>query len=408
MKIYNGYISEYGRIEPKEWDLAIKVPAMQLYHSISEILDLRNKIEDSLQGNILESINNNTNIRQILLGGIDNKGEYLRPSLAEIYRNIFGISIDPKIYISSYIASKQGIDLEIDVKYEDTKFLQFMKDVKENIDRIPNLSGDYDTYRPSKTTENIFKSPDLIKDLLITIYEQSVSISANVNDHVFFILNTRGIPRCYIERTYFKIKDQFEELATLIGLIPIFVPKTKDEKMKNDYTLWTHEEGRYADSVYMLNNTIWKYFEMKEFTDIFAPFVIVEHLKLMYINKVEKDMSRVGWKFPSYIDPILYGGNKAPYWHKEYKINGEFLDRCYEIPSWKSKSIQEVKFDIKSIIELFEDISLALFLGYITYENEKYKGYDNTSQTVYSHISDGIYKYILRIDGDMLSIQKRR
>jgi len=44
------------------------------------------------------------------------------------------------------------------------------------------------------------------------------------------------------------------------------------------------------------------------------------------------------------------------------------LEKCFEVPSWNSRSPKEIEFDEKLLTELFSDISPALFLGYITYD----------------------------------------
>ena len=129
--MYHGYISEYARINDKEWNSYVKIPIYCLYISVLEILKLKENLDKSLNGNIRDLIENDTNIKKILLGGIDDKGEYKKYSLANVYKDGLGISIDPIYYFKSHewkinnrkkIPELEATNRRIDVKMDDKNY----------------------------------------------------------------------------------------------------------------------------------------------------------------------------------------------------------------------------------------------------------------------------------------------
>ena len=96
----------------------------------------------------------------------------------------------------------------------------------------------------------------------------------------------------------------------------------------------------------------------------------------------------------------MWGGSGRPYWYREYEIDGIWLDKCYEVPSWSNRSEREVEFEGKSLTELFNDISPALFLGYIGYYDEKYVEHK------YPALFRSVCKYAIIIRGNRLRVRR--
>ena len=399
MKTYDEVVG-FDYTNAEEWRSFVKNQILPLHKSISKIVKLRKSLEELLSNNISDLIRNNTNIKQILLGGVDENGDYKPNSLARMYMEFLGVSINTKEWVS--LSKQPGIDAAEYIKcnFADTSFLQFVKEIKEIIDRLLSLSEISEEEVKDEEIRDMLENPEKIVNELREIYTQLVSISANHSYYTFFTINTRCIPRYYIEQAYPKLKDKFEEVAEFLGLEPKFIPDVKEEEIKRNYTLWGHKENGFADLIYRLNGIIWESFGREEFRNVCELIAVVRDLKQEYLEKIDEKLFRIGWKFPDYINPHEWGGSGRPYWHREYEIDGIWLDKCYEVPSWSSYSEREVEFEGKSLIELFNDISPALFLGYIGYYDKKYVEYK------WPPLFRGVYNYTLIIRDNRLRIRR--
>jgi len=396
MKTYDEVVG-FDYTNAEEWQSFVKNQVLPLHRSISKVVKLRKSLEELFSNNLSDLIRNNTNIKQILLGGVDENGDYKPNSLARMYRKFLGISVNTKEWVS--MSKQPGIDAAEYIKcnFTDTPFLQFVKDIKEIVDRLLYLVEISDEEVKDDEIRDILENPEKIVNELKKIYIGLVGISANHSYYTFFTINTRCIPRYYIERAYPKLKDKFEEVAEFLGLEPKFVPDIKEEKIKRNYTLWGHKENGFADLLYELNRIIWEYFGREGFRRACELIALFRDLKQEYLKKIidEKLFRELAWRFPDYINPHMWGKSKSPYWHREYEIDGLWLDKCYEVPSWSNHGERKVKFEGKSLTELFSDISPALFLGYICYYDEKY----------YAHF-ESVHMYTLIIRGNRLRIKK--
>lgn len=209
-----------------------------------------------------------------------------------------GISINPKEWIA--YCKQSGIDASDFIKYEfsDTVFLQFIKEIKGNTDKLLAIVEINVPEINDNEVREIIKNPEKIVEKLKVIYTSLIHISANYNYHTFLIINTRCIPRFYIEQAYPKLKINFEKVIELLSLEPKFTPNI-DEELKNYYTMWGHKVDGFADLVYKLNNTIWKYFSEENYnieigrnTRVLAPIFgtigTYPNLRTEYFEKCEK------------------------------------------------------------------------------------------------------------------------
>ncbi|RLI81241.1 hypothetical protein DRP04_06600 [Archaeoglobales archaeon] len=399
MRTYDEIIG-FDYTNAEEWRDFIREKILPLHRSISKIIELRSNIEQLLNYGLPELIKSNEGVRQILLGGVDESGEYRANSLAKLYKELLGVSINPKEWVS--LCKRQEIDASEYVRcnFSDTPFLRFIKDIKEITDKLVSLAGIGDEEIREDKIKEILENPEKIVNELKEMYTHMVDISANHSYYTFFILNTRCIPRYYIERAYPKLKSKFEEVTEFLGLEPKFVLDVKEE-IKRDYTLLGHKENGLADLLYKLNGIIWEYFEKEEFRRIFELIAAVKDLKREYRERIDRELDRIGWRFPEYINPHMWGGSGRPYWYREYRISGILLDKCYEVPSWSRYSEREVEFNAKSIMELFDDISPALLLGKIDYYDDKY------AECKWPPLFKNISEYTLMITGNRLRIRKK-
>ncbi len=384
MRTYNEVVG-FDYTSGEEWQDFVRKQMLPLHKSISKVIKLRERIEQLLGYNLSDLIKNNTSIRKILLGGINEKGEYRPNSLAKIYKEIFGISINPKEWVA--LGKQPGIDASEYIKCDisDTRFLQFIETIKECVDRLLSLVEVSNPEVDEDEIQEILENPEGIMDELKAIYTHLINISANHSCHTFFILNIRCIPRYYIEQAYPKLKDKFEGLTEFLGLEPKFVPDVKEEEIKRDYTLWGHKENGFASLLYRLNRLIWEHFEtpMRGWREnpysfrngLQALFQDIPNLKENYIKKVERILGN--WKLEN-----LKLCDEKPVnlheWDVKYylEISGSLIIRYFNTysNSYYKKVDRRVELPL---FEVINKMSPALFVRLVNLEVEdKHLVYD--------------------------------
>ncbi len=256
MKSYDEIIG-FDYTDENEWKGWIREKFIPLHNQLSVILKLRKHLEDILKTNLKEALNRES-IKEILLGGITKDGEYAQNSLAKFYKDALGISINPKEWVAYCRAGLNPVENGIECKFEDTSFLAFITEMKELVEEVLSKIEIEPQDVEDREIDEIVNSPEKILEIIKEIYKSIVSISANHDYHMFFILNTHCIPRFFIEKAYPKLKENFKKVSEILELEEKFVPDINDEKVKRDYTLIGHKENGLADFLFQLSNKLWE------------------------------------------------------------------------------------------------------------------------------------------------------
>ena len=286
--------------DENEWRKWIKEKFVPLHKQLSIILKLRESLENILKTNLKEAFSQRY-IEKILLGGVTNDGEYASNSLAKLYKDTLGIYINPKEWVAYHKAGLDPVENGIECKFEDTPFLAFITEIKELVEEILSKIEIEPQDIEDKEIKEIMNSPEKILEMIKEIYKFIVSISANYDYHMFFILNTHCIPRVFIEKAYPKLKENFEKVAEVLGAEEKFVPNVNDEKIRKEYTLIGHKENGLADTLFNLQCMIWKRFNFSnrlvlnnEIKEIFSKVVRPNNLWLEFIEKWKKQLPTLG------------------------------------------------------------------------------------------------------------------
>ncbi len=371
MKTYDDVVG-FDYTNAEEWQNFVKNQILPTYKSVSKIIGLREKLEELFRNNLSDLIRNSTNIKQILLGGVDENGDYKSNSLARIYKEFLGVSINTKEWVS--LSKQPGIDAAEYIKcnFTDTPFLQFVKDIKEIVDRLLYLAEIDEEEVKDDEIEDILENPGKIVNELKDIYTRLVGISANHSYYTFFTINTRCIPRYYIEQAYPKLKYKFEKVAEFLGLEPKFIPDIKEGEIKRNYTLWGHKENGFADLLYRLNEIIWRHFSERSFDN---PYFFREKLKLLYgipdlkekyTEKVERSLG--SWKLDNLTIP-----NEEPVnfheWDVEYylEVKNALIVRYYNTYSDRYYKKIDRRIELP-LFEVMDKMAPALFVGLVNLE----------------------------------------
>ncbi len=356
MKTYDDIVG-FDYTNTKEWMDYVKNQILPLHKSISRIVKLRENIEELLSNNHSDLIRNNTNIKQIFLGGVEENGNYKQNSLAKIYREFLGISINLKEWVS--LSKQQGIDAAdyIKCEFSETEFLEFIRTLKEVTEKL-FLLVEIDSQEISESeVKELLQNPEKIMDDLKTIYDSLIGISANHSYYTFFAMNTKSIPRFYIEQAYPKLKDKFEDVSEFLGLEPKFFLDVKEGKIKRDYTMWGHKENGFAYLIYKLNGILWVYFEKEEFRKLLELITSnAEDLRQKYYENAKKSLDGIGWKFPDYIQTTTTTQREQYYY---YIVSSLMLVKYRLISQGIKYNVSDVN---ESLLKLINDLSPALFI----------------------------------------------
>jgi hypothetical protein len=286
-----------------------------------------------------------------LLGGINEEGDYENNSLALFTKNAFGIYIDPKQYVA---LEKEGINSLEYVKVEvstETEFVKFLKNISSLSSQIVSKVGLETT--EVKEVEELIKEPDKILEVLRELYEKVLQVTANYNYYTFFTISTRNVPFFYLTKAYPKLKEKFNEMKEFLGLREIYKPDTEVQKIKEECTVWGQEKGGLCDLISTLNYLIW--WNISPNSSLIPIFNFVSQsfkdLKKEYIRKVEEELKLIGWKLQEFFFNLCYGCSVS------FDVSG-IVTR-----NWLYKELQ--RYEGKSLLEVLNDFSPALFLGYL-------------------------------------------
>jgi len=264
MKTYDDII-DFDYTDESEWRGWIEKKFLSLYKQLTTLLQLRKSLENFLKTDFKKAFSQQF-VKEVLLGGVTKEGEYSDNSLAKLYKNALGIFIDPQKWIAYFKGGLDPVENGMTCNFDDTTFLMFINELKELIERILEKTHTKQPTMEEGEVEEIRSSPEKLLEIIREIYWSLVAISVNHDYHMFFILNTRCIPRFFIERAYPKLENNFKDVAEILELEEKFIPNINDEEVRKGYTLIGHKKEGFADILYKIQHHIWDHFNFSKDT----------------------------------------------------------------------------------------------------------------------------------------------
>jgi len=344
------------------WKKFVNDYVLPIHTLSSKLLKLREEIITRTEGRKLSNLED-SNLLKFLLGGINEEGDYENNSLALFIKNAFGIYIDPKQYVA---LAKGGINPLEHVKVEvstETEFVKFLRNISSLSSQIISKVGLEAT--EVKEVEELIKEPEKILEVLRELYEKVLQVTANYNYYTFFTVSTRNLPFFYLTKAYPKLKEKFGEMREFLGLGVFFSPETEVQELKEECTIWSHAKEGLCDLIFNLNDSIWKsIYPNHNLLPIFS-FVSpsLKDLKKDYLNKVKEKLKIIRGEF---YNTILSWSNCR----YEFGISSGIVTRDWIVIEyaydrhWRHSEIEK-QYEGKSLLEVLNDFSPALFLGYI-------------------------------------------
>jgi len=346
-------VSSYDQIEGFEywdkeaWKKFVKDYLLPIHTLTETLLELRKEIIVKTSGRMLSDLED-SNLLKILLGGINERGDYEEHSLAKFIGIAFGIYIDAKQYAALARAGTSPLDHVKPEPAVETDFVKFLEGVNSLASNALAQVG-METAAASQS-EELIKEPEKILEVLRELYEKLIQVTANYNYYTFFALSTRSLPFFYLATAYPKLREEFNEMAEFLGLEIKFKPETDVQDLAEKYTIWGHAKGGLCDSIYDLNNFIWDI--NIPYSRLLPVFGFVSSspmdLKAEYLSKVKEILKINRW-------------DTLEYFSSEYWLNL----RIRGVVAEQDNRSQYAKYKDKSLLEILNDLSPALFLGYI-------------------------------------------
>ena len=370
----------------KEWTNYIENDIKPIRDKTEMLMRFWERLSDNCASLSIFEIRDKKHLLENLMGGLRINGEYSNRSIALFYEEFFGWKLENAF---SYLKNQEiGIDFEVFTKIEETEFIKFLRRLLKQCEIILNIAFEEgiisspEIINKGIEIKSLLKSDENIMNLITELYESILRISINHNEKTLFLWTIRKITKrflCFQYKELYESKN-FEILCNLFGLNVFFSPKIDEytevgKKIMDEYTIWFFRESGLGHNICNLNNFIFEWFNetnthnSNKLWDCLK-FLFPNHksLEIEYFEYAKRSLNY--WQMPDYIDTMEWGRSKKPYWHYAYLIDGVYLSRVYEIPSWANYSPKLVNANFnKSLLDFLDDISPGLFLGLIKPEN---------------------------------------
>jgi hypothetical protein len=358
-------MSSYDKIEgfrywdPEGWRSFIREHIVPLHLLSQKLLRLGYEVASRTGGKKLSEID--SDMLKFLLGGVTEEGDYEENSLALFTKKAYGVSIDTEHYV---VLAKEGVNpLEhIQVQVDSgTQFLSFLREISSLSGKIAGKAGVEVNENSSAGVEELIKHPDEILEVLRDLYEKILKATANYSYYTFFALSTRNLPFFYLMEAYPRLKDNFDEMKSFLGLRPVFEPATEVTEIRKKYTIWGHSVGGLLDLLFQLNWYIWESFKQrpsprmdnslsKIFRFLTPP---LPDLKKEYLAKAEETLKLMGWELQPYMHNFDY--------YLRFNFRGIIITES--IATRRDLEEYLKSFKEKSISYVLHALAPALFLG---------------------------------------------
>ena len=289
---------------------------MPLHTSTSKLLKLRDLILSVVEGSGRTTLSEVENkMRELLpffLGGVKEDGEYKENSLARLIKLTLGFYIDPRMWIT--LEKQEGIRAfdYITIEVVNTKFLDFITKLNNTSQLILKLAGIAYDETQELEVKTIIQKPERILEVLKDIYVSCLRVNASHNYYMFFILSIEKMPRKLMETAYPKLRHNFNEFISFLGMEKYFEPKVEKKELREAYTVWIYSKKGLGKALYELNEVIWNYFNDEKIEKIWE-FISEkipnpkENFKEVIIEALGKDYSKRLKLLPQYKLPSSYG-----------------------------------------------------------------------------------------------------
>jgi hypothetical protein len=325
---------------------------------------------------------------QVLLGGVDENGEYRERSLAKLYKELLGLQFtDLKDVVEK---QRQDISPSTKVVVDGTPFTEFVAEAAEEAETILQqaqendviydleVGVEYDFYDLLSDQENF---TELLEDFLYRLQ----GLLPNYNDRALFVWTLPKTTNRYLSVAYPKLKDreQWEWLDDKLGLEPVFVPDIdetgdKVKEREQQYTVYDYRDNSIGGSLVGFYQLVWDAFDGEVRESLRVAFPDVPNFRKEFLEEAHDKLDDIGWNTPNRLNFDLsgeedslrlvgndgkYSGNRGDSKKAEYRVSGVRLDQFnytgYNTSGNRSSGTRECNL---SLLQVLDELSPGLFL----------------------------------------------
>jgi hypothetical protein len=326
-----------------EWKKFVEDYIVPLRESADILEGYWNYLREHIDNVPLEEIGKNEALKRILLGGMDEGGNYLDGSVAKFYNDFFGVSFSVKIP-TGMVYSPPFHDFV-------TGIVNKTKEVMDSV-KTKGISV-VDVKRSEINYDEVLRNPEEVVRLIENFYNKCVKITPNYNEYTLFVLNVRAITERYFTVAFPWLLGKFDEVRELLGLKQDFEPPV-DDRRKGHYVLWALDIGKPGYKVRELYEYIWEINRGLEDT-LSLYFEGITDLKQEFLTSAKKSIESLSYEIVKSYDELP---SIADSWREhELRVSkdGQIVD---------SFSPGLLKRD-SNVFDFLDEISSLIFVGLV-------------------------------------------
>lgn len=339
--------------------------------------DFRQELVRKCDGIPYDELQEQWDYSQVLLGGVNENGEYRERSLAKLYKELLGLHFENLKDVVE--KQRQDISPSTKVVVGDTPFATFVAKALDKAETALQQAHENDViYNPDVETEYDFY--DLLSDqenfsqLLSDFMYRLQGVLPNYDEKALFIWTLDKTMNRYLSIAYPKLKDRepWEWLNDTFGLEPVFTPEIDEtgenvEDREQQYTVYAYRNGSLGDTLTDLYQWVWDTFDGEVGESLRLVFPEVSNFKQEFVDKACDSLDQIGWTVPDDLNIIekreRYSGNRGDTTKAEYHISGITLDSCnhvgYNTSGNRYINTEECNL---SLLRILDDLAPGLFL----------------------------------------------
>lgn len=338
-------MNEIDYSDKEEWKRFVEEYVVPLRESAGVLDEYWNYLREYIDNVPMEGIEKNEALQSVLMGGMDEEGNYLGGSVAKFYNDFFGVSFSVKVpagmvYSSSFHEFSTGI----------------IGKTKEVLDSA-KTKGIYleDIKRSEVNYDELLRNPEEVVRLIGDFYNKCVKVTPNYNEYSLFVLNIRAITESYFNVAFRRLLGNFVEVRKLLGLKQDFIPSVDDRRAEH-YVIW----GFYSNlgsNIKELYEYIWEINKNEELKDtLYQYFEGITDLKQEFLISAKESIASIPYEIVKSYDEMPSPTDSYRHAHElRVSENGQIIDT----------SSQGLLKKVSNVFDFLDEISSLVFVGLV-------------------------------------------
>lgn len=331
-------MNEIDYSDKEEWKKFVENDVVPLRESANILDEYWNYLREHIDTVPLEKIENNEALQRVLLGGMDEEGNYLDDSIAKFYNDFFGVSFSEKVptgrvYSSPLHEFVTGI----------------INKTKEVMDRAKTKEIYLENVKRSETHyDELLRNPEEVVRLIEDFYNKCAKITPNYNEYTLFVLNIRAITESYFNAAFPWLLRKFDEVRELLGLTEKAIPDVEDIKAEH-YTIWSFPSYSAGYTIRELYEYIWN--QNKELKNTLSQYFDgISDLKQDFLASAKESIASISYEFV-----------------KGYEVmSSDYYNLRIEKKDSKIVDSQGLLKKDSNVFDFFDEVSSLLFVGLVS------------------------------------------